>query len=116
MLWQLIMDFKLTFEVEKSSAFTKYFGSIIENILLKMQTMKLEFLVSMYPRETSEQLHQLRQQMKLRMKQLDDETASLDAELAQYHAGGPEFHQIVKTYTEISSEIEATYRDIARLE
>ncbi|KAG0251300.1 HAUS augmin-like complex subunit 4 [Mortierella polycephala] len=115
-LWEVIIEFKIRYQLEQDQTFQEYFCSIIESITVKLGILKLTIQESVYDNEAVQRLIALRDVLHEKQQALELQTRQNAESLRQYRSIGHEFNVIVDAYTDILQRIEIVQDDIRRLE
>ncbi|KAG0375918.1 hypothetical protein BGX24_008506 [Mortierella sp. AD032] len=93
MLWEIVVQFKIRYQLEQDHTFREYFSQLVENLRLKLEILKVMVQEHVYNHDTVTKLAIIR-----------------------YKTAGPEFNTIVQTYTDIMHRIDIVQDDIRRLQ
>ncbi|KAF9925557.1 hypothetical protein FBU30_004670 [Linnemannia zychae] len=115
-LWDIIVDFKIRYQIEQDQTFCEYFVQLIESLYLKLEILKLTVQERVYNTDNVARLEVIRQKIDRRHEFLSRQKEANDLLLNRYQAAGPEFNAIVATYTDILRRIDIVQDDIRRLQ
>ncbi|KAF9187419.1 HAUS augmin-like complex subunit 4 [Haplosporangium sp. Z 767] len=115
-LWEIIIEFKIRYQLEQDQTFQEYFCSVIESITVKLGILKMTIQESVYDNEAVQRLVALRDILHEKQQALELQTRQNAESLRQYRSIGHEFNVIVDAYTDILQRIEIVQDDIRRLE
>ncbi|KAF9132094.1 hypothetical protein BGW39_000813 [Mortierella sp. 14UC] len=115
-LWEIIVEFKISYQLEQDQTFQEYFSQLIESLLLKVEILKVMLQEYVYNHDTVAKLATIRDKVDKRHETLTQQRHQNTLLLDRYETAGPEFNTIVQTYTDIMRRIDIVQDDIRRLQ
>ncbi|KAF9912801.1 hypothetical protein EC991_008663 [Linnemannia zychae] len=115
-LWEIIIEFKIRYQLEQDLVFREYFSQLVESLLLKIEILKVMVQEHVYNRDTVTKLAAIRDEIDKHHEALAQQRHQNTLLLGRYKTAGPEFNAIVQTYTDIMHRIDIVQDDIRRLQ
>ncbi|KAK3847188.1 MAG: HAUS augmin-like complex subunit 4-domain-containing protein [Linnemannia gamsii] len=116
MLWEIIVQFKIRYQLEQDQTFREYFSQLVESLRLKLEILKVMVQEHIYNHDTVTKLAIIRDEIDKRQESLTHQRDQNTLLLDRYKTAGPEFNTIVQTYTDIMHRIDIVQDDIRRLQ
>lgn len=115
-LWEMIVEFRVRYQVEQDQTLMEYFSQLVESLTLKLEILKVTVQEHVYNKKTIAKLTTIRQEIDKRQESLTRQRHQNALLLDRYKSVGPEFDTIVQTYTDIMHRIDIVQDDIRRLQ
>ncbi|KAL1915869.1 uncharacterized protein VTP21DRAFT_6257 [Calcarisporiella thermophila] len=114
-LWTLITEYKNKHTLTWNRVYDNYYSCMIDSTFLKLKSLKLTILMSIYDAPTRAALSILREAMAKKESELQHQLDSVDVQLAAYEGAGDEFRALLDEYFAITEELEKVADDVRRM-